>query len=743
MDVDPPPDGGVAQQYAATSPTKRRRSSRRQPEVQFDDGEDTFGLNPYERTYEWAAYQRRLRNRPKHTPPPPKPRPRRHAVEASADTSAAVNLFPDDENGGTDVSSSDDAELADAVDGAAAMNVPVPDPDADLTGQYIEEYVEIPDEPRRIMSVTLDEDWYIKQPRDIQWQGIYHGAFFDGKIIRINAKTGEGKSVIPLATGTLRKGITVIMEPLLAVGSDQVAKAIYVDKNIEAYHGDEHVEDDEDLLMDRLRDMTQEECDNLSIILFLSPRLLKEKSKWTLLLKELAAKNFISVLCIDEAHTVAQQKNFRPEFTEAVKTIKQLADLSPTAKPPRFLMSATFRDEDMNVISDLWDKEKPDVTLWTCMSRRRIFLHVEVSGNPTLSARHNIEIDLKQNPNQKVVWYTNSKKKAEESLVPTSELLLDSLGIDGEAFSCTGGDGVKHKSYALAAWSGKKEHFVQPDRSDIQAVEGEKSAADIKIPKLSILTATDAANCGISSDECHSCTQSGPCDSMYSWVQKMGRVDRDRSLPPGSDRFEMHMSWPNLISWYVRCMQQPDADERKRQQILGLTAMRAAITPGDECMHVLLERYFEKDTTGKDKKKCGQYCCVCTGEHKELTGKLQKEALVNVVVMAITSTPSPDHNQFLAAIKDNKDKIWAKGEFPGTVVAPMHAVCLQLWTKGIIDLFVPSDFTSFVGTDKLLGKHVRIRSGRTKNKPIAAYDDSCWEGITFRESAPAATTEAS
>lgn len=98
----------------------------------------------------------------------------------------------------------------------------------------------MPDEHRDIIVETLCRDWGITSPREFQIEVINRGAFFDDSVMYIVAGTGSGKSAIPLCISSLRRGMTVVLVPLLGLGSDQVAKALFVDRGIEAYHVDEH-----------------------------------------------------------------------------------------------------------------------------------------------------------------------------------------------------------------------------------------------------------------------------------------------------------------------------------------------------------------------------------------------------------------------------------------------------------------------------------------------------------------------
>ena len=76
------------------------------------------------------------------------------------------------------------------------------------------------------------------------------------------------------------------------------------------------------------------------------------------------------------------------------------------------------------------------------------------SGNPIKSAARCITTDLHRDHNQKIIWYTSSKKKAEESLIQAVENVMDALGINGEAIQCTGGAGLPMKAFLLAGFRG-------------------------------------------------------------------------------------------------------------------------------------------------------------------------------------------------------------------------------------------------------------------------------------------------
>ena len=72
------------------------------------------------------------------------------------------------------------------------------------------------------------------------------------------------------------------------------------------------------------------------------------------------------------------------------------------------------------------------------------------------------------------------------------------------------------------------------------------------------IAATAAANCGVSCRDCHRGYRCGPPPHMHDHVQEFGRVDRNQNKPAGFNRCEVHTDFKNVISMYVRAMQQPD-----------------------------------------------------------------------------------------------------------------------------------------------------------------------------------------
>ncbi len=61
------------------------------------------------------------------------------------------------------------------------------------------------------------DDWEIVHPHEFQIRAIHRIAFCDNQLIYIVAKTGSGKSAIPLTAGSLLTGVTLSMVPLVGL----------------------------------------------------------------------------------------------------------------------------------------------------------------------------------------------------------------------------------------------------------------------------------------------------------------------------------------------------------------------------------------------------------------------------------------------------------------------------------------------------------------------------------------------
>ena len=113
--------------------------------------------------------------------------------------------------------------------------------------------------------------------------------------------------------------------------------------------------------------------------------------------------------------------------------------------------------------------------------------------------------------------------------------------------------------------------------------------------------------------------------NLYILMQTMGRVDSHLDSVPGSNTYEIHISFDSIISMFGRIMRTPNATERSKQLIAMYEVLRFLVTP-EECYHSYIENYFEV-AEDKNKAPCGLFCTYCRGEVKYLTDRFKKQQL--------------------------------------------------------------------------------------------------------------------
>ncbi len=105
------------------------------------------------------------------------------------------------------------------------------------------------------------------------------------------------------------------------------------------------------------------------------------------------------------------------------------------------------------------------------------------------------------------------------------------------------------------------------------------------LPQLKIMPATKAVDCGVSSMQCRCVYRFGLAPSMYSLVQEMGHIDRNPLSSVGDNCYEVHISFMCVVKFFVRSMQNPQAEERATQFASMMDVLRLLVTL-NECQHL-------------------------------------------------------------------------------------------------------------------------------------------------------------
>jgi hypothetical protein len=81
-------------------------------------------------------------------------------------------------------------------------------------------------------------------------------------------------------------------------------------------------------------------------------------------------------------------------------------------------------------------------------------------------------------------------------------------------------------------------------------------------------------------------------------------------------------------------------------------------------------------------------------------------------------------------VKTKKNEIFHKKDVPNRMMGPIHAFCMQLRVKGIIELSIMHKKRKLIGKSELSPHHVVIKLGVVEGIPSVLID-SYWEQITL------------
>jgi hypothetical protein len=177
-------------------------------------------------------------------------------------------------------------------------------------------YPPVPPNPHSAIQ-KMCKDVFGVDAREYQIRAIFYHTYLKISPLYSIRKTGEGKSLVMMGTATILRGVTICLVPLLGLGSSQASKSTIEADRVEGYHLDEYRDTDFDALSQRMRTYSRNEA--ASIIVYISPQKLLPGSPWYSVLSAMAGTGFISFICVDEAHSVAEQsRSFRPEFRDAI-----------------------------------------------------------------------------------------------------------------------------------------------------------------------------------------------------------------------------------------------------------------------------------------------------------------------------------------------------------------------------------------------------------------------------------------
>ena len=426
----------------------------------------------------------------------------------------------------------------------------------------------VPHEACRIIRAMLTAECGVFEPKSFQIEMIYMLAFKRTRALLMQ-KTGAGKSLVVLGAASLLCGVTIVLEPLVAVGSDQSRAADEQFSRIEAYHVEGLDDTTRDLVIERLLEMNDRS--EGPCVLYLGPSALAEDSSWVAPLKKLFERGLVTLVAVDEVHKCTSDgRYFRRDEFQNLRRLWTFLDLSPK-KVAQLSMTATLTKQAKNDYRNMYGTDF-EFTQVGDMSRRDMSLHCAIVPVPTIEMKNVVKRHLVSDPTRKVIVVTNEAQAAKVNVSNALTKVIESdADIVGDVMVVTGDSGIVWKTFVMEEFS----------REEPTA-----------LCHLRALVGTSAINCGVSSRLCGLSLYHGLPDTIDSYAQVVGRAGRT-DLKEGALAFESHVvmnvaSFTFLVS---RINDVPCPAERSVLTESALESLALMVIP-NMCVHLFLESRY-------------------------------------------------------------------------------------------------------------------------------------------------------
>ena len=343
--------------------------------------------------------------------------------------------------------------------------------------------------------------------------------------------TGGGKSLCYQIPALMRPGLGLVVSPLIALMTDQVAAL--TQSGVAAARLDSAIDPAE-----RAETWRRIDADELDL-LYVSPEGLMQP--WML---DRIGRISLSVIAIDEAHCVSQWgHDFRPEY----RMLGRLAELFPVA--PRLAVTATA---DARTREDIRRELRLEESAEFVASFARPELILSAERKRGSAEKRVLEL-VAARPNRSGVVYAGSRDKT-ESLAQA----LRQAGVPALAY---------HAGLEKRLRAERLEEFLEADAA--------------------VMVATIAFGMGVDKPDVRFVIHADPPAAIEAYWQEVGRAGRDGEPAEG-----ITLYGASDLAWAMRRIGERDVDEGVKQAQVRKVRQLYAMLDGVSCRAAAVRRYF-------------------------------------------------------------------------------------------------------------------------------------------------------
>jgi len=371
--------------------------------------------------------------------------------------------------------------------------------------------------------------------------------------------TGYGKSICYQLPYLIQKKSVIVISPLISLMEDQKIKLESL--NIPVYCLNSNNSNKQNDKYSLLNGQTG--------IIYISPEYLFNSKDFIL---EMANKNLISLIAVDESHCISTWGEFRPEYKELGILKEWVSDV------PILALTATATPKIISDITRVLKLEKVNI-ITSSFYRENLNINITKKINTNEDQKKIVELIKQVSPTDKIIIYCKTKDETDKFVLKLKDY------------------GIKSKSYH-AGKSNEKRIKIQKN-----FMKG----------KINIIIATIAFGMGIDLPNIRLVINYGVSKDMESFYQEIGRAGRDGKTS------NIHVYWSNndfnINKSFLNKIQDIEFQKKQMDRILEMERL----VNSSICRMKYITKYF-----GEDINDCG-HCDNCLSPRKEDNQDITKE----------------------------------------------------------------------------------------------------------------------